>query len=68
MKAHTISVKMSISYIAFIDKINTNMIRAGVLDKALSRVDICDKIEIYFKKNNKEYKDFIIMEEDKDGT
>jgi len=62
------SLKMSQESISFLDKANTNMIRAEVIDKAISRPDVLDRVVKYFKLNNGSYKEFINMENENNGS
>jgi len=57
-----VSQRMSVESINFVDKINTNMIRAKVIEKALPRTEVFDRILEYFKLNNERYIELIKME------
>ena len=52
---------MSQDAVDFLDKINTNMIRAGIIEKAMSRPDVMDRIVKYNKLNNNSYIEMIKM-------
>lgn len=60
-----VSQKMSEDAIKFTDNLNTNMIRDGVIDKALHRTDVWDRIVRYFKLNNNRYIELVRMEDKK---
>lgn len=60
-------VRFSKIGLEFLDKINTNRIRAGVADKAISRSDAFDKVIVkYFKSNNDKYLEMIKTSGEKD--
>jgi len=65
---NNVSVKMSQEAITFTDNANTNMIRAGVIEKALSRTAVWDKLVRYNKLNNDRYIEFIKMEIKENGS
>ena len=53
-------VRLTKETLEFADKINTNRIRTGVSDKAMSRADVFDKVIVkYFKSNNDKYLEMI---------
>ena len=63
--AEKTSQRMSTEAITFIDNINTNMIRSGIIERAIPRTEVWDKIVKYFRLNNDRYIELVKMENKK---